>query len=282
MKPTEIYDPQTLHEVQSWQLVILDEVARICDKHGLTWFLDAGTALGAMRHGGFIPWDDDVDVSLLREDYDRFLEIAPRELPAWLRLDDPAKIRTMPSLFAKVCLNDSVFATQETIDAGYDQGIFIDIFYYDLVAEDEQVRASQIAQWKRATYMKYLYFSPHSNVPHSGALGMAERCACNVAHALLARTMSVDSFDRMMEHVRKMGREGAAPHDPLITLDYGRVPMRMSSIVPCTKAPFAGREYPVPAKVDDFLVNTYKNWHELPPEEKRHTHKPVHIVFPRV
>jgi lipopolysaccharide cholinephosphotransferase len=76
----------TLRDVQKVQLEILLEFDRICRKHGLKYLLFAGTLLGAVRHKGFIPWDDDIDVCMLRGDYERFLTVCKDELSAELFL----------------------------------------------------------------------------------------------------------------------------------------------------------------------------------------------------
>lgn len=71
------YTPEQLKQLQKVEFEILEVISEICDKHNITWWLEGGSALGAMRHQGFIPWDDDVDLGMLYEDYVRFLEIAP-------------------------------------------------------------------------------------------------------------------------------------------------------------------------------------------------------------
>ena len=73
-------------------LNILKEIKKICDRHNLKYYLAYGTLLGAVRHNGFIPWDDDVDIVMFRDDYEKFLEIAEIELPTYLKLKYQGKI----------------------------------------------------------------------------------------------------------------------------------------------------------------------------------------------
>lgn len=72
---------EALHKLQAEELDVLLAISELCEKNDITWFLISGTALGAARHQGFIPWDDDIDIGMLREDYDRFLELASDGLP---------------------------------------------------------------------------------------------------------------------------------------------------------------------------------------------------------
>ena len=75
------YPPGTLARVQQIETNMLEAVDRICRKHGLTYWIDGGTCLGAVRHKGFIPWDDDIDVGMPMDDFLRFEELAKTELP---------------------------------------------------------------------------------------------------------------------------------------------------------------------------------------------------------
>ena len=73
--------PELMKRCWGAQLKVLEEFDRICEAHGIRWFAFCGTLLGAVRHKGFVPWDDDVDIAMLREDYEKFLGLAPIELP---------------------------------------------------------------------------------------------------------------------------------------------------------------------------------------------------------
>ena len=121
------------------ELQMLDEVDRICKKHGLTYFLVHGSLLGAVRHKGFIPWDDDLDIAMRREDYDRFLELASKELPEGLSLHTPA---TEKSVFwgGYARIRDSRTTAIETRELGHNAnlGIWIDILPIDTATANEE------------------------------------------------------------------------------------------------------------------------------------------------
>ena len=122
-----------LRRHQMVMLEMVKELDRICKKHNIPYFLYGGTLLGAVRHNGFIPWDDDLDVGLMRKDYRRLMKVLPSELPSHIVLQTNETDKNYFYFFAK--LRD----TRSFLDEGaYDRcfkyrGIFIDIFPFDKV-----------------------------------------------------------------------------------------------------------------------------------------------------
>lgn len=122
------YEQSVLRRLQVVELEILAAIDCVCREYGITYFLDSGTVLGARRHGGFIPWDDDIDLGMPRDDYERFLEVAPAALGKRFRVTCSRSNPHQAALFSKVMLVGMRFVTDETEEAGFDQGIFVDIF----------------------------------------------------------------------------------------------------------------------------------------------------------
>lgn len=120
-------------EVWAIELDLLVKFIKVCEKHELTYYADSGTLLGAARHGGFIPWDDDIDVAMLRSDYNRFCEIAEREFefPYFFQIEqtDPGSARK----HAQIRNSQTTGINRSEWDYKYkfNQGIFIDIFPLD-------------------------------------------------------------------------------------------------------------------------------------------------------
>lgn len=114
-------------------LQIYSIFADICDRHGLRFFVSDGSALGAIRHKGFIPWDDDFDVSMPRSDYDKFLSIARHELPGYLVAYDRRQCPELGVSFSKVqdIREDKVHEIEQKIGRKLFDGLYIDVFPLD-------------------------------------------------------------------------------------------------------------------------------------------------------
>lgn len=120
---------QNLRACQLRQLEILKEIDRICQKHHIEYWLDGGSLLGAVRHQGFIPWDDDIDIAMSVEDERRFEEVAPKELPPHLFLQSPMTDPGSNEPIVKIRdLNSLYIEPGDSFALPYAKGIFVDIF----------------------------------------------------------------------------------------------------------------------------------------------------------
>lgn len=127
-----------LSSIQEIMLAYLLEMDRICKKYKIKWFLGGGTLLGAVRHKGFIPWDDDADIMMLREDYDKFCKIAASELPPSMTLQTYENDKNCFYDFAKLRLNGTIFATGFAKNhKQMHNGIAFDIFCHDKTANSK-------------------------------------------------------------------------------------------------------------------------------------------------
>ena len=128
-----------LERLQKEEIDILNEIVRICDKNNIPYFLAAGTLLGAVRHSGFIPWDDDIDLFMLRDDYNKFIKCAINEINDnyFLQCHDTDKYYY--SSFIKVRKNNTLMIEEENENRKIHRGIWVDIFPLDYVKDDSKI-----------------------------------------------------------------------------------------------------------------------------------------------
>lgn len=123
-----------MKKVWAIQLDLLAELQRVCEKYGLVYYADSGTLIGAIRHKGYIPWDDDIDIVMKRQDYDKLIAVAKDEFrhPYFLQ---SAHSEYFPRGYARLRNSDSTAITKNDFDKNINQGVFIDVFPLDHVPD---------------------------------------------------------------------------------------------------------------------------------------------------
>ncbi len=145
------------------QLDLLNEFDRVCKKHNLKYILDFGSLLGAVRHKGFIPWDDDLDISMLREDYDKLMQIGPAEFRHPYFLQSQKTEKDYDGSVAKLRRSDTCYIIdneKNLVRNKYNQGIFIDIFVFDNMPSTDEETVKAVTQRTLDAYY-HIYVLAH-------------------------------------------------------------------------------------------------------------------------
>lgn len=268
-----------LRRLQETELEILNVLSAFCTEHGIQWFIDSGTVLGAMRHGGFIPWDDDIDVGMMREDYDRFLLIIEEEgFTAGYSVHTARNTPGFAGMFAKVYKDGTLFETKETREAGLRQGIFVDIFPYDPISCDPKVESRQRLGARLWQSISYLYHSKSIVVPHKGFLGAVERAACRMAHPVVRALFTPADIASKFTDAVTCGDD--AESDLMLPFVWPNIEgLPVDVLIPPVSRTFEGAEFPAPAKTARYLEIMYGDWQTLPAPEDRRTHLPQVLDF---
>lgn len=137
------YTTEELERLHTELYEILEEIDRVCRKHHIPYFIIGGTAIGALYDQAILPWDDDVDIGMTRKDYNKFLEIAPKELGSsfflsWIETDPHS-----PYYFAKVKKNNTLFVEEMFKNVSMHPGIFVDIFPFDRIPDNKLLQRIQ-------------------------------------------------------------------------------------------------------------------------------------------
>ena len=269
---------EALSKLQKEELQILLVVRDLCEKHNIQWMLDSGTALGAARHKGFIPWDDDIDVSMTRSEYDRFVAIAKDELPEGYSFHDFENTPGFGSFIGKVYRDGTKFVTADSLSAGCDQAIFIDVIPLDVI-DGQRYRKRQLRNASLWQKVSYLYHSGSIVVPHHGILGKLEKKLCSLVHIMVCHLIS-DRNSLLNHYSKSVRHEPALPSSEIKNLAYdGDAILNFSDAFPAREMQFEGVAFPGPKNINGYLSKMYGDWTQLPSESERHTHLPLQLVF---
>lgn len=265
-------DDKILERLHDEMLEIYQEIARVCDAHNLIYFAVGGTLLGAVVHKGYIPWDDDLDIAMPRDDYDKFINVYAKELDKRFFLHHTVTDDNYWLSFAKVRKNGTIFLEEKRKNVDAHAGIYVDIFPFDYASSQNGGAAKM--KWRLMTWINNYINSRVTRRPihsKSAALLNPVLSRFTIKQLSLYRDKLMRSFDQGERRYYVDLAGGRALDNSYFAID---------DILPLRELPFGPITVKAPRDPDKYLLQLYTERYKIiPPEEERRTHEPLLIRF---
>lgn len=254
----------TLHAIQMREFEILDEIERICHKYDIPFILIGGTCLGAVRHNGIIPWDDDIDIGMLRKDYEKFKKVCLEELDNRYYFQDMFTEENCSLVFGKVRDHNSLIIEEYSKNVNIKKGIWVDIFPFDKVPNNDKII------WKE--YKKISFLKSLLNVKCGYKLNNK---GVDIIKYYLARFITLFLSKNKLK--KKIYKELTKYN--ILKCDYSYLPyggnhglkelIRDDMFKNRVLHQFEEKAYPIVSEYDKYLTQMYGNYMMYPPLEQR-------------
>lgn len=275
------YDEETLKHVQRLEMGILRDFIDVCKENNLTYFALAGTGIGALRHQGFIPWDDDIDVGLPRKDYEKLLEVFESKYSDKYTIGNAEHFENYPLMTTRIMIKGTKFIEEALKNIKCELGIFLDVYAFDNVSDDDikmKKQAKSAWFWSKILILRHIAFPV---LPFKGIKGKLAHTVCAVAHGVLVIFMisprwiynkcknasckyndiETDRLAFLCDTSPYINMISKSKSYPLIELDFENIKLKF------------------PKDLDEMLTFVYGDYMKLPPVEKRKNHFPYCLEF---
>lgn len=277
----KFYEPEVLHRLQEEILSILDDFIRICEDYHLEYFGIAGTGIGAIRHHGFIPWDDDIDIAMPRKDFEKLIKIVEKKMSDRYLILNAGNDPNYPLMTTRLVKRGTVFVEEVMKDVDCPFGIFLDLYVLDNVADNPILY--QLQSWTAWFWSKLLILRsiPRPTLQQRGLKAGLIWTVCGLVHnGMKILRISPEWLRDCCEaecrryNKKKTNRMAFLPD----TSPYWNV-VDKRYYHPLKQLDFEGRRMNFPGNIEEMLTRMYGDYMQLPPEEKRKTHYPYRLEF---
>lgn len=278
---SEFYKKEDLERIKKCEMEIFRDFAKVCEENGLKYWGIGGTGIGAVRHKGYIPWDDDIDLGMTYDDYVKLNEIFMRELADKYTVANCENYKCYPSMNEHICINGTKFITKDAAHLDYPQGIFLDIFPHFKSPLDTKLRVKHGKSmwfWGKVLILRQI---PFPVIPYKGAKAKLVHCATFIVSSILklipakwlvSKNYRVSlKYNDLKDNYCYIFTSNSKYRDWYFEKDM---------IDDLVKYPFEDTEMYFTKNLDEYLTNTYGDYMKLPPEDKRKTHAPIFMQFP--
>lgn len=285
------YPPDVLNRLQNVELEILNKFDQVCQKYGITYWASFGTAIGAIRHQNFIPWDDDIDVGVMLDDYDKLLQIPSEEWGNMVFVSGKDDVPYHHSLFARLYKKDTVleshFRTTYSKSKGWPNNapmpIWIDIFIFNHFKDLDTVKQNI----NKSLLYRKLYWCSKSGMRINKKDNLRKKIGC-ITRDIIHRLLNISSnsyktiYNKYLNLLRELDNSGGKYISCLTcseTYEMTGLFCKEEDMFPVVRVPFANMTIPMPNNYHEILTNIYGDYMSLPPEEKRVNHCPAILDF---
>jgi len=255
------YNSTNLRKCQLKQLDILKNIDALCKSHSIQYWLDSGSLLGAVRHGGFIPWDDDTDIVMPKDDYERFVAIAKKELPSWLHIQIPEEENAKEPITKVRDLNSLFIEPEDDFSSPYEKGLYVDIFpfipYPKINIEFSLRTTKELARCYSILHKKHYYsLRAFAELVWFGLKFIFLRSMWFIVCALFPKSEYWSNT--------------------YLNKGYGGL-HKGETIFPIKKIKFEGEYFPCPNNPDQYLKDLYGDYMKMPSEDQRKPHSCFYV-----
>ncbi len=263
-------DEALLRKIQLAELDMLKIVIDIFESNNIRYYLSGGTVLGAVRHQGFIPWDDDIDIMVPRKDYDKLECIFNRYLPKHLVFQNCGNCTHFPYVFSRVMLRGTALVFQGTEHLYFHHGVHIDIQPLDTVPNGWKFNILMFAMRMAKMLLNIRYLSPYKN-------GKKRPLVKRIIIYLVAMTISREAAHKICNKLMTMYQGHDLEHVACLGGIYGKKECFPKWVLGRgTQLKFEDSYFNGPEKYDIYLRQLYGNYMEVPDEDKKQHHQVIY------
>ena len=271
----DIYSEEQLKRLQKILIENLKVFIKTCEKLNIEYIVYGGTLLGTIKYNGIIPWDDDIDVAMTRENYDRFLKEAPKIIPSDYFIQTPESESQTPYLYTKLRKKGTIFVEEFYNKLNIEKGVYIDIYPIDNVPDNEKLRRKQFnntRKWIFAYYYRRCIRVKYP-IPKNKLKGAILQIALYYLLHLIPRKFILYKLKKNMTKYNNIETNRKAC---LFSPNYNNI---YTNIYPIQIKKFEGIDVCIPNCYDEHLRNRYGDYKRDLPPEKRIGHIPYEIDF---